>query len=188
MSFLLVLLIAGTPTQGRDKKQAIKGTQMKRNPVQFAADLTAAGGEDAEARRKAYLSLSKMGVEKRVPDAQPDDPEPRCVELPSSNATCKAKVAICSKTVEIDTPETHYSNTERFAGFGSSKATALEDLNHLFTRTLRSGPDSDDMQCNVVYLDGCHRRIGMVCTSAHETQGASENPQVETQLFDLEIK
>ena len=73
MIFLLVLLLAATPRAGKDKKPAVKGQQMKRNPAQYAADLATAGTDDVEARKKAYLSLSKMGVEKRVPDVQPDE-------------------------------------------------------------------------------------------------------------------
>ena len=187
---LMMLLLAGAPPGTKSKPGPKKpAKQMTRNPVLMAAYFAAAAGEDPQARKTAYLNLSKVGVEKRVPDAQPDDPEPRCIELPSSMATCKAKVFICTRAEEVDTPESHYYDNDRYVGFGTTRQLALGDLaDHLVYRNLRNGRDTVDTNCNVVFLDACALRIGMVCTTAVDKVGSASSAPPTTEAFDLAIK
>lgn len=181
-----LLILAGAPDAGtRAKPKGTKAHAMVRDQSKVAASLKAAQGDDPKARSDGFLTLSQQGVEKKIPDPEPNVKEPRCVELKSDGA-CATKVTVCNRAEEIDADETHYSNVDRFVGFGLTAADATDDLpKHLMSRARKSGPDELDTQCVVVFLDGCHRRAGMVCTTATGRAGVMSDEPPKTEVFDL---
>lgn len=182
----LLVVLAGTPDVPAKPKPP-KVQAAKRDHSQIAASLKAACSDDAKARSAAFLSLSKAGLEKRVPDAEVDDAAPRCTQL-LSDAGCKVAVFVCSRLDDVET-ETKYSSTDRWVGFGTTKDAAIASLPlHLLTRARKSGRDSTDTQCVVVFLDGCHQRAGMVCTTSTETIGVVSSSPPATEVFDLTFK
>jgi hypothetical protein len=186
---LVLLILATAPDAGtKGKPRPPKAQSMKRSPTVIAASLKAAASDDPRARSEAFLALSRQGVEKKVPDPEPNDPTPRCIAHKSDGA-CKDKAVVCNRSVEVDAEETHYASLDRLIGFGTTEAAAGADVaDHLLSKSLKSGADSTEMQCVVVYLDACAHRAGMVCTTAVETVGVPSDAPPKTEVFDLTFK
>jgi hypothetical protein len=176
--FAALLVLAGSPRP--------KVHSAHRDPGQMAAALKAAHSADPKARAQGYLTLSKQGVEKRVPDPEPNEAA-KCTELKSEGA-CATTVFACNRIVQIDAEETHYESLDRQIGFGLTESAAKEQIaEHLMARQRKTGLQTTDMQCVVVFVDGCDKRVALVCTTANETAGKGADGPPKTEAVEVSL-
>jgi tetratricopeptide (TPR) repeat protein len=153
----------------------------KKNKDATAASLKAINLENADARHTAYLTLSLVGVEKKLPSAQPDEEKARCGSV-ASNAGCKTPVIVCN-TATADTTETRDTRTETKIGFGLNEAEALANqAKNTFSRSQHRGSEGFDTECVLVAVDGCNKRAAIVCTTSN---AASAEPKTDAIEIDF---
>lgn len=152
----------------------------KKNRDAIGAALTAAKLDDAEGRRSAYVTLALAGFEKKLPAAQPEDTEAKCVSLPSP-APCKTPVFVCT-TAEATETETRDTRNETKIGFGLDQKGAVDNkAKNTFSKSQHHGSEGFDSECVLVAVDGCAKRAGYVCTtsSAVSAEPKTEPTEVE---------
>lgn len=114
--------------------------------------------------KNAFYNLMLAGVSKNLPD--PGD-EPICQAL-SSDSECATKVFVCARHALQEDDGQGGGVTGTAVGFGVSKEEAMKSAqtrDHWFHVSDHVGAYFYASSCTLVFLDGCTRRAGMVCTT-----------------------